>query len=89
MTTKPPVLAEVKKQMEADSVTGVLVDTYARIKSGDLQDAISALVLVIDQHGLVQLCKNDALEDSSALFMLTAQHTRLALKFTESDEEYE
>lgn len=89
MTTKPPVLAEVKKQMEADSVTGVLVDTYARISAGDLQDAISVLVLVLDQYGLVQLCKNDALEDSSALFMLTAQHVRLALKFTESDEEYE
>jgi hypothetical protein len=87
MTTKTPNLVEVKKQMEADSVKGVLVDTYARISAGDLQDAMNVIVLVTDQYGHVNLCMGTTADEREALVMVSSIQVKLGLQFAADEDE--
>lgn len=84
---KPTELSEVKKQMEACAVSGVLATTYHRITAGDLVGARGVLVIVLDAEGYVSHENSETLDGWSCMNMATVTLSALCKDYQSVMEE--
>lgn len=78
---KPTELTEVKKQLEACAVSGVLATTYHRITAGDLVGARGVLVIVLDAEGYISHESSDTLDGCVSMCMATVTAGRIGREY--------